>query len=221
MRRFVRAFVGILLWSAVALAQPVPDRYVVELTGAPLGAEVRTKGRNALRDRVAAIQSEQARVTAVIEQRNGKVLSSLDSVMNALIVKITDMDASALSALPGVKQVYPVHWYKMDLDHGLPLHHVPDAWARIGGKDKAGAGIKVAILDTGVSPKHPAFQDTTLKSIATHRASHGFQFSFFDRLRYVSKPGHSPTFELSVSARLFLSQGRKFDVYAVDHRETG
>jgi subtilisin family serine protease len=163
MRRFVRAFFGILLWSAVALAQLVPSRYVVELTGAPLGAEVRSKGRNALRDRVAAIQSEQARVTAVIEQRDGKVLSSLDSLMNALIVVTTDMDASALSALPGVKQVYPVHWYKTDLDHALPLHHVPDAWARIGGKDKAGAGIKIAILDTGVSPNHPAFQDKTLK----------------------------------------------------------
>jgi minor extracellular serine protease Vpr len=163
MRRFVRAFIGIVFGSAAALAQLVPGRYVVELNGAPLGADVRTNGRDALRDRVAVIRSEQARVRALIEQRNGKVLSSLDSLMNALIVKIPDADASALSALPGVKQVYPVHQYKMDLDHALPLHHVPQAWALIGGKDKAGAGVRIAILDTGVSPNHPAFQDPTLK----------------------------------------------------------
>ena len=163
MRGFVRALFGIVLWSAVALAQLVPGRYVVELNGAPLGAEVRTKGREALRDQVAAIRSEQARVRALIEQRNGKVLSSLDSLMNALIVKIADADASTLSQLPGVKQVYPVHQYKMELDHALPLHHVPEAWALIGGKDKAGAGVRIAILDTGVSPNHPAFQDPTLK----------------------------------------------------------
>ncbi len=163
MRGFVRAFIGLLFWASVALAQLVPGHYVVELSGAPLGGEVRTKGRDGLRDRVAAIRSDQARVRALIEQRNGKMLSSLDSLMNALIVKIGDADASALSALPGVKRVYPVYQYKMDLDHALPIHHVPEAWALIGGKDKAGAGVRIAILDTGVSPNHPAFHDPTLK----------------------------------------------------------
>jgi minor extracellular serine protease Vpr len=163
MHRLVCAFIGIILLSASALAQRAPGRYVVELNGAPLGAEVRTKGRAALQNRVTAIRSEQAQVRALIEQRNGKVLSSLDSLMNALIVKINDADAPALSSLAGVKKVYPVHWYKLNLDHALPLHHVPEAWARIGGKDKAGAGVKIAILDTGVSVNHPAFQDATLK----------------------------------------------------------
>ncbi|HXA65393.1 MAG TPA: S8 family serine peptidase [Bryobacteraceae bacterium] len=163
MRRSVRAFIGFLFWASEAFAQQVPGHYVVELSGAPLGAEVRTKGRDGLRDRVAAIRSEQARVRALIEQRNGKMLSSLDSLMNALIVKIGDVDASALPALPGVKRVYPVYQYKMDLDHALPIHHVPEAWALIGGKDKAGAGVRIAILDTGVSPNHPAFHDPTLK----------------------------------------------------------
>lgn len=163
MRGFLFAFAGSVLWSAVALAQIVPGRYVIELNGAPLGAEVRTKGREALRDRLTAIHSEQAKVRALIEQRNGKVLSSVDSLMNALIVKINDTDVSSLSALPDVKRVYPVRQYQVQLDHALPIHHVPEAWARIGGKNNAGAGVKIAILDTGVSPYHPAFQDPTLK----------------------------------------------------------
>ncbi len=51
----------------------------------------------------------------------------------------------------------------MHLDHALAIHKVPEAWSRIGGKDKAGAGIKIAILDTGISPEHPGFQDPDLK----------------------------------------------------------
>jgi minor extracellular serine protease Vpr len=163
MRVLVRVFVGMALLTAVALAQRVPGRYIVELAGAPLGSAVRAAGRAALSNRVAAIRTEQARVTALIEQRNGRILSSTDSLMNALIVKIADADAQSLSQLPGVKQVYPVHQYKMELDHALPIHHVPQGWALVGGKDKAGAGVKIGILDTGVSPNHPAFQDPTLK----------------------------------------------------------
>ncbi len=59
--------------------------------------------------------------------------------------------------------IYPVHVYEATLDHALPLHQVPQAWAMIGGQSNAGAGIKIGILDTGISPHHAAFQDSTLK----------------------------------------------------------
>jgi minor extracellular serine protease Vpr len=163
MGRLLRSFFGLLLWSALALAQIVPGRYVVELSGSQLGAEVRARGKAALTVRVAQIHAEQARVQRMIERNRGHVLSSVDSVMNALIVSIADEDASSLSTLPGVKKVYQVEEYQAHLDHALPIHYVPDAWARIGGQDKAGAGIKIAILDTGITPDHPGFQDPALK----------------------------------------------------------
>jgi minor extracellular serine protease Vpr len=163
MQLFRRIFLAFLFVTGVALAQIVPGRYVVELNGSPLGGEVRTRGKAALSSRVAQIHIEQARVKTLIEQNNGKVLSSVESLMNALLVTVPDENAAALALLPGVKRVYPVHQYKANLDHALPIHHVPDAWARVGGKDKAGAGVKIAILDTGISPDHPGFQDLTLK----------------------------------------------------------
>src|SRR5262249_23587748 len=150
-----------VIFAGIGFAQVVPGRYVVELNGSPLGAEARTRGKAALGTRVAQIRTEQARVRALIEQDNGTVLSSVERRMIALIVKSSDENAAALAQLPGVKKVYPVHQYKMNLDRALPIHHVPDAWARIGGKDKAGAGVKIAVLDTGISPDHPAFQDLT------------------------------------------------------------
>src|SRR5438477_2150781 len=163
MRHFLRLSLGLLLWGALALAQIVPGRYVVELNGSQLGADVRTRGKAALAARVAQIHNEQARVQRLIERNRGKVLSTVDSVMNALIVTIPDEDAATLSTLSGVKKVYQVEEYQADLDRALPIHHVPDAWARIGGQDKAGAGVKIAMLDTGITPDHPGFQDPALK----------------------------------------------------------
>ena len=159
----LRMMLGFALWALVATAQVVPDRYVVELSEAPLGAEVRTKGKAALSDRLRAIQSEQGRAKAAIEARAGKVTTSVESVMNALLVRLPGQDPSVLAALPGVKRVYPVHQVQTTLENALAIHRVPAAWTLIGGKDRAGAGIKIAILDTGISTDHPGFQDPTLK----------------------------------------------------------
>ncbi len=163
MHRLPRILLGIVLWAALAAAQIVPGRYVVELNTEPLGAAVRSQGRAALHSRVSNIHAEQAQVKAQVERRGGHVLSTTDSLMNTLIVRIPDEQADALALIPGVKKVYPVHEVQLNLDHALAIHQVPAAWARIGGKDHAGAGIKIAILDTGVSPDHPGFQDPTLK----------------------------------------------------------
>ena len=163
MNHLTRALAGILIWAAVAAAQIVPDRYVVELSEEPLGAAVRTKGKAALTSRHRAILSEQAVAKSAIERGRGKVVSTMDSLMNALIVHTTGQDAAALATLPGVKKVYPVHLMRKSLDRALALHQIPAAWTLIGGRDKAGAGIKIGILDTGISPDHPGFQDPSLK----------------------------------------------------------
>ena len=164
MKSFRLAFLIATVSTVAATAQVIPGRYIVELTGNPLGAEVRTKGRAAMRGRAGQIQSEHARMRPMIEQHQGKVLASTDSLLNALIVAVPDSEAAAIAAMPGVKKVYPVYEYRADLDHALPIHNVPDAWNGIlGGQANAGVGIKIGILDTGISPTHPGFQDAALK----------------------------------------------------------
>src|SRR5271154_38262 len=150
MNSFRLTFLSILLAATLAPAQIVPGRYLVELTVSPLGAEVRTKGKATMPDRVQQIRGQQALLRPLVQQHHGKVLSSLESLMNALIVVIPDSEAAALAALPGVKKVYPVYMQNADLDHALPIHNVPEAWVNIGGMSNAGAGIKIGILDTGV-----------------------------------------------------------------------
>src|SRR5215471_18606330 len=89
-RRFVQVLFAIFLAAPLVVAQTVPGRYIVELSGEPLGAAVKAQGRAGLGTRHAQILSEQARTRTAIEQRNGKVLSALDSVMNGLLVNILD-----------------------------------------------------------------------------------------------------------------------------------
>jgi minor extracellular serine protease Vpr len=162
MIRSIRSIFLLLLLAALAVAQVVPGRYVVELSEEPMGLAAAASVGTAATGGQARILAQQRAVKALIEQRRGVVAGATSNLLNSLIVRIPDEAAAALSALPGVMNVYPVHKVTMSLDAALPLHQVPEAWSLIGGASKAGAGIKVAILDTGISPDHPGFQDSSL-----------------------------------------------------------
>ncbi|MCU1263591.1 MAG: peptidase and in, kexin, sedolisin [Bryobacterales bacterium] len=154
----------LVFFAYSAGAQIIPGQYVVELGTAPMGTPA--KGGSAALEaagRRANIHAEQARVQTLVESTGGRVRSHLDNVMTALVVDIADENADGLKAIPGVTRVFPVTMMHMNLDHALPLHHVPQAWAIAGGMGKAGLGMKIAVLDTGITPGHPAFQDPTLK----------------------------------------------------------
>ncbi len=140
-----------LFWAAILGAQVVPDHYIVELAGEPAGKERRLQ-----------IQAGQQRVRAALAQLNAEVLAETSTVANTLAVRIPDRRASELSRVPGVLRVHPVYEVKLHLDRALPLGGVPDAWRQIGGMDKAGLGVKIGIVDTGIDTGHPAFQDSAL-----------------------------------------------------------
>ena len=145
------------------MAQIVPGRYVVELGGPPMGALARQRSLTAeLVNRRTSLHREQSQIQAMIAKQGGRVVSHLDNVINALIVDIPEEKAAGLHGIAGVKRVFPVTITRMTLDHALPLHQVPAAWAHIGGMSKAGLGMKIGVLDTGITPNHPAFQDSTL-----------------------------------------------------------
>ena len=51
--------------------------------------------------------------------------------------------------------------FHLVLDHALAVHKITDAWSQVG-LSNAGAGIKIAIIDTGIDNTHPAFQEPSL-----------------------------------------------------------
>ncbi len=165
---FVMKFLWVGLFCISPLAAGiVPNRYVVELSGDPVAVQVSKQGPRAMssneaQDHRTQLRAAQQRARATIErQTSAQVLGSTDTVANTLIVRADEATAAALTALPGVLRVRPVRQLKLNLDHALPVHRVPQAWSLVG-FDLAGFGIKIGMIDTGIDVSHPGFQDATL-----------------------------------------------------------
>ena len=161
----MRRFVALVSLSVAAVyAQVVPGRYVVELSGEPAAVTTAKQGpRSAMREsefavRRAGVRQTQAAARRAIAEHGGTVLDSMDTVTNALIVTIPESRAAELSTIPGVVKVHAVRRVKPLLNHALPIHKVPDALSMLPlGQDSAGAGIKIAMIDTGVDVRNPGF----------------------------------------------------------------
>jgi subtilisin family serine protease len=145
------------LCAAAMWGQVVPNRYVLELSGEPAAAGVRRPGFAAQRG---AVRQSQAAARAAVAAKGGAVVESLDTVFNGLIVNIPDARAAELLQIPGTVKLHPARRVRPLLNHALPLHKVPDAWNLLPlGQNGAGAGIKIAMIDSGVDVNNPAFSD--------------------------------------------------------------
>lgn len=162
MRWYMRWLLAAIFSLAAGAGQTVAGRYIVELEAEPA---IATAGKDfsaaALRDRAAQVRANQEFVRQALAARNLTVKAAVDTVANALIVEAPD--ASALSAVPGVRAVYPVREYQLKLDRVIALMKFPQAWAQAGGPEQAGAGMKIAIIDTGIDHHHIAFQDPSAR----------------------------------------------------------
>lgn len=154
--------VFLLFFTSVTWGQYIPNRYIVELSEAPLAhqwKQRRSVSFEAQRSRLAGQQAETRRELA---RRKIAVRATVDTVANAMVVE--SADRAALENLPGVVRVHRVRKLKPLLDHVAVLHKFNDAWAGVGGVTQAGAGVKIGMLDTGIDVYHAGFQDTTLPS---------------------------------------------------------
>ncbi|HLJ15672.1 MAG TPA: S8 family serine peptidase [Bryobacteraceae bacterium] len=155
--------------ASVASAQVVHNQYVIELRGDSAATAMLRKGIRRIAEdrdfhtRRAQVHASQNDARAAVGRLGGTVLGCTDIVKNSLIVSLPDAKAAQLAQIPGVKRVWTVHVRHALLDHALPLSHIPDAWAQLpGGMNTAGAGIKIAILDSGIDITNPGLQDPAL-----------------------------------------------------------
>ncbi|MCZ2147472.1 MAG: S8 family serine peptidase [Bryobacterales bacterium] len=146
----------------------VPGVYIIELKEES-ASQYAMKTRSAFSSRRAVMQSRRNAVRAsqsafrrAASISEGQVVHTMDTALNALVLRISDSEAKRLSANPQVRKVYPVHEMRTSMDKALPLLNVPAAWQAIGGASNAGAGIKIAIIDTGIDETHPSFQVPSL-----------------------------------------------------------
>lgn len=119
--------------------------------------------------------SQQAVIDAIARNVAGaQVFNRYSIVFNGLAVKVAGNRLDDLRKLPGVVSVTPERAYQQQMDTSLALIGLggpagrvgyPDwtdsgLWGFLGGHDKAGVGIKVADIDSGITPSNPCFNPT-------------------------------------------------------------
>ncbi|OEY70865.1 hypothetical protein BI198_00460 [Rheinheimera salexigens] len=107
------------------------------------------------------LESRQAEVVSVLQSKfpSLQVQRNLSITFNGLIVSVpgqVDLKKQ-LQSVPGVKNVFEHEIYEAQLDTSLALINAPAVWDAIGQRDRAGEGIKVAIIDSGIRAEHPMF----------------------------------------------------------------
>lgn len=108
------------------------------------------------------LQNEQAEAMATILQMmpGSELISSTQGVMNSMTISVTGINAKVLrdiAAIPGVKAVFRNERIYPAMDASNSLINAPAAWDILGGRDMAGEGVRVAIIDSGIFSDHPMF----------------------------------------------------------------
>lgn len=134
---------------------------MVELSAAPVivreaaakagGTSFTTAQKASIRK---SIKSSQNALLARIKTAGGRVLGQVQDAYNGIKVRINLRAVTKLAALPGVKGVHALQIFKMDNTNGVPYIGAPQAWQDYG---LTGAGVKIAIIDTGIDYYHADF----------------------------------------------------------------
>ena len=146
---------------------------LVELAGHPLAVSPRTApaGGAKVNLRGAAARSERADLAAVRNEFRrwlranapaARITSEHDIAVHAVGVQLNGTPLATIAAAPMVThaELQQVFTPVAHDDPDLSLVNANEAWTAVGGEANAGAGVKVAIIDSGIDHTHPCFDDT-------------------------------------------------------------
>lgn len=152
-------------------------RYALILDSPAVAEKVNSKAELrsvASQSRRASIRNSQQALSSELHSRRIAVTGSAQNVLNAVFVQASPDQEAELRALPGVTAVIPVRKYKPLLNRALQVANGPAGWAKVGGISNAGAGVKIAILDTGIDIGHSAFADEGYQTLTGYPRCSGF-----------------------------------------------
>jgi hypothetical protein len=163
-----------LLLACAAYCTGQEKIYVVEFTGEPAAASMAgipaAERARAGERRRGELRVEQRRTLTRLAVR-GRLLATTETIANAAIVATTAAEAERIARQPGVNRVEPSVSIRPCVDRAIEVQHVRSAWELAGGPAQAGAGAKVAIVDSGFDLRHTAFQDPDLRAPAGYPKS--------------------------------------------------
>jgi minor extracellular serine protease Vpr len=157
--------------SAYAGSNVDTSTALVQLNGDPLSTYVKTKPSHGKKIDFNSntVKSYRAQLSALRNDfkqwlqataPKAKITGSWDLALNAVSVRLNGTSLATLATAPQVKHAEYVGLYHPDgADPDLAIIDAVAAWDLSGGAEDAGAGVKVAILDTGIDITHPCFAD--------------------------------------------------------------
>ena len=89
----------------------------------------------------------------------GRVTHRFDVVLNGLAMRVPEDQIAQVAQLPGVKTVYRDRLLRLHTDTSTRFIGAPAVWAKLNGHERAGEGVVVGVLDSGIWPEHPSFAD--------------------------------------------------------------
>jgi subtilisin family serine protease len=160
----------------INLATYPAKRWIVQLNGAPLAtyrggvagyrataaAATGASRLNATSARSRAYVSHLRSVQHEFAQRLAHRLPGVRAqrtyqvVLNGLAVKMNRGQAAIARKMRGVRAVTPDVPYHLDMFSTPQQIGAPTLWGQVGGQGNAGAGVKVAIVDSGIFVRHDA-----------------------------------------------------------------
>jgi subtilisin family serine protease len=94
-----------------------------------------------------------AKAKAIESAKLPEAPSRVLTVTPAVALSATSAEIEALSRDPDVDRIWPDLRVYACLDASVPLIRAPSVWQ----EGFAGAGVRIAVLDTGIDPEHPDF----------------------------------------------------------------
>ncbi len=132
---------------------------MIELEGQPMAAV--SPGKASI-EQASILKGEHARLRQDLNKAGVayRLLSEHTKLFNGVAVEVKVTDMARIAGLPGVKGVHAVRRHAMpepQLSSSVPMVGAPEAWAGNPGAGVPGvdgSGIRVAIIDTGLSVGH-------------------------------------------------------------------
>ena len=115
----------------------------------------------ALAHRENLIRSQGAMIKRLSALEGVEILGSVDTVMNAVMVRAPVSQYGRIRSMSGIKKIYFSRLRKMLLDTSAAIVNAQDLWTRVAGKEQAGKGIKIGIIDTGIDIGNPMFSGSS------------------------------------------------------------
>lgn len=165
--RFRRTVLWLLMASleAVAAGRREPDEYLVWLSEPAVGPRMSSpnRGRKGADPGLArAVDASQKPMRTALGDLGLPITGATRYLLNGIFVEATAEQAAQVRSLAGVRGVVRMQRYRVRLNTGADLIGAPAAWTALGGTSRAGAGIRIAVIDSGIDATNAALQDPNL-----------------------------------------------------------